>query len=72
MIIILKYIQYDLKNKNITILEKMTIYQIYNQLKKDFISDQLKAYPFPMYMYGDKGYYEMQFGWTMIDSRNII
>jgi hypothetical protein len=72
MIIIIQNIQYNLENKNITILNKMTVYQIYDQMKHDFISDQLKAYPFPMYMYGDKGYYEMQFGWTMIDSRNII
>ena len=68
-----KSIQYSLDNKNITILEKMSIYQIYNQMKQDFFNDGLLIiHGFPILMSGATGQYKMINGWTMTDSRNII
>jgi hypothetical protein len=69
--IIIKNIQYNLDIQNITILNKMSIYQIYNQIKEDFMTDQLISYPFPIDMLGE-GEYQMINRWTMRDSRNII
>ena len=72
MMIVIKHIQYNLDTQNITILEKMSIYQIYNQIKEDFdTDDHLNAYPFPIEMIEESDYILVN-GWTMRDSRNIL
>jgi hypothetical protein len=72
MIIIRKYIQYNTITKNIVILEKMTINQIYNQMKEDFLDYNLISYSFPIEVIDHKGNYRMLNGWLMMDTRNII
>ncbi len=69
---IVKNIEYNLESKNITILKPMTIYQIYDQMKFDFMSVNLMTYPFPIDVIDYDGNYQMINGWSMIDSRNII
>ena len=73
MIIIFRHIQYNLESKNITILKPMSIYQIYEQIKHDFMDDDnLMTYTFPIEIIDYAGNYKMINGWSMIDSRNII